>query len=481
MRGRPRPHVDAWIVGVLTLIALALRWACVHQSLFGDELFLYSDVHGHSLGEVFSAVHDTEKTPPLYFILGWIFARGSDPTVLVRVPSLVAGAATVPLVFLLGRRTVGRAAGLVAAAWFALSPFQIFYGTEARGYALVTALVVLSTLALLAALDGRGVAAWALYALAAAAAIYTHYIAALVLIPQAAWALWTHRESIRGQLIANGIVVLVWLPWLPSFVVQARHSGDEARRLSALVPLTVSNAVKAEGQSLVGHPYVNLAKLPGTVPMVVLGVVLAAALALGLALPARRWPAIRDGRLLALLALVAPLAIIIYSARPHRSFLLPRNASVAVPYALLLIGWLLTVPRRRIAAAALSAAALACVAVGSVKMLERGYQRPDGRDIARFIDAHAPPRAPVLDVPGPQGTQFYFKRVHPLPGLARFGPAQWSEAARTRTPVFLTFLRTPFLEKLGPPPQVAARFRLAAEHTSPSIPAPLTVREYVAR
>ncbi len=52
-------------------------------------------------------------------------------------------------------RTVGRRAALVAAALTALSPFLIFYSAEARGYELMIALVLVSTLALLRAVEQR--------------------------------------------------------------------------------------------------------------------------------------------------------------------------------------------------------------------------------------------------------------------------------------------------------------------------------------
>ena len=185
---------EAWTVGLITLLALALRAACLNQSLFGDELFAYEIVHNRSLGQVFSVVHETEKTPPLGFVLSWLPERLGGPE-LIRLPSFVAGIATVPLLYLLGRRIFDRPTALVAALWFAMSPFQIFYGTETRSYALVAALVVLSTLALLSALEERRLRWWALYTIAATAAAYTHYIAVLTLIPQAAWALWSYREG----------------------------------------------------------------------------------------------------------------------------------------------------------------------------------------------------------------------------------------------------------------------------------------------
>ena len=181
-RSWPR-SADAIVAG-LTLLALGLRLACLGQSPFGDELFLFAIVHDHSLGQVLSIVHDTEKTPPLGFLLSWLFAHGDDADVLVRIPSLLASVATVPLAYALGVRTVGRGAGVFAAAWLAIAPFQIFYGSESRSYALAAALALLSTLALLAAVRRPGLWLWVLYALAATAAIYTHYIAALVLIPQ---------------------------------------------------------------------------------------------------------------------------------------------------------------------------------------------------------------------------------------------------------------------------------------------------------
>jgi hypothetical protein len=471
----------AWVVGGLTLLALALRLACIHQSLFGDELFLYGDVHDHPLGEVFHVVRQTEKTPPLGFVLGWLFARGDNADTLMRVPSLVASVATVPLVYALGVRTVGRAAGMVAAAWFALSAFQILYGTDGRAYALVTALVVTSTLALLNALEARRIGWWALYVVAAGAAVYTHYIGALVLVPQAAWGLWAHREQWRAQLAVHALVVLAFLPYLPSFIDQARNSNGEARRIAEFSPFTVGHVAETWAQSYVGHPYVNLSVVPGRPAVIVIAAVL---LGLVVALLTRTIRPDRERRpqhveLLALLALAAPVAIVLYDLRPHASFLLPRNLIVSVPYGLLLVGWLLTAGRARIALAA-SLVAVAAVGVGSVKMLDPDYQRTDARDAAHWVDEHGPPGAPLVDWPGPHGIRIYLDPRRPAFTIAQFGPAQWATAARSRTPVLMSFPDVGGLGKLlVPPPE--ARHRLVAEHTARGIPAPLTVREYAPR
>ena len=172
------------IVAGLTLLALALRLVLVRDSLLGDELIMFGIVHDRPLGDTLHVIRETEKTPPLHFLLAWAAARLGDPTLTIRLPSLLAGVALVPAVFLLGRETVSRRAGLIAAAIAALQPFAIFYATEARAYALIAFFVVASTLCLLRALDTGRVSWWAAYAVAVLAAAYTHYIAAFALAAQ---------------------------------------------------------------------------------------------------------------------------------------------------------------------------------------------------------------------------------------------------------------------------------------------------------
>jgi hypothetical protein len=461
------------------LLAVALRWSSLHASIHDDEMFLYAIVKDNSLGQVLSIVHDTEKTPPLGFLLSWLFAHNGDITTPLRIPSFVAGIASVPLVYLLGRRTVGRAAATVAAAWFAISPFQIYYATESRSYAQVAALVVLSTLALLVALEQRRLRWWALYAVAVTAAVYTHYTAALVLVPQAAWALWTHRESARDQLLAYAAALVAFLPWLPSFLVQARHSDTEAAFLATVAPVNLSTVGRIVSRALYGHPVMPMREMIGYFAEALILI----ALGLALLVTGYRWIAMgrapsrpRVAGLLALLAIFPLVALILYSLRPDTSFLLARNLSVAVPYALLLVGWLLTRPPPAVATA-LSVVALAGLGVGAVKIQDPDNEPPDGRDAAHFIDAHAPPDAAYVDSeivpfdqPNARAIRNYLERPHPIfPGSAL--PAVWQAQARARAPVFVSFSLPPYAESLvkrcgPPPPPYAAQYRLVAEHSA---------------
>jgi hypothetical protein len=62
----------------LTLVAFALRVVGMDQSLYGDELFVYEEVEGHSLIGVLREVESQsiEVSPPLFFVLGGL-ARSS--------------------------------------------------------------------------------------------------------------------------------------------------------------------------------------------------------------------------------------------------------------------------------------------------------------------------------------------------------------------------------------------------------------------
>ena len=90
---------------------------------------------------MFSSMVVHETNPPLYFVLGWLWARvfGTGEVGLRSLSALI-GTAVIPIAYLCGRELVSRRAGLVAAALVALSPFMIWYSQEAREYMLLAAL-----------------------------------------------------------------------------------------------------------------------------------------------------------------------------------------------------------------------------------------------------------------------------------------------------------------------------------------------------
>jgi hypothetical protein len=411
-------------VAALTALAFGLRLALVRDSLMGDELFMFNIVHDRSLGDALSIVRETEKTPPLFFILVWASAKLGDPTVWSRVPSLVLGTALVPLAYALGLRTVGRVAAVAGAAILALDPFAIFYATENRAYAAIAFLAGLSTWCLLRALDTSRRRWWVAYGLAAVAVLYTHYVGVFVLLVQALWAFWSHRERMRELILVHGLIVLAFVPWLPSYFVQQSHSSDEARRIAVLAPLSLEYFGRINAQALLGQPFVPLGELPGSVAATVgLGVVtLAAITALVSAsrAPAHRLRLSSPIALVVMLALATPAGVVLISLRPGMSFMLARNLSPSLAAAALLVGWLLISLRRPLAIPAV-AGMLAVLVIGVTRMLDDEHRRTPWREVAEFIDARAQVGDPVVhhfyfdERPEPRRVlSINFKRPHPF-------------------------------------------------------------------
>ena len=199
------PVVLPLVVFGMVVVGGILRLVVARQDLFGDELATYWVVSTRGLRGVVETVSTTaEITPPFSFVLSWLTTRLGLSPELVRLPALIAGIAAIPLVYAVGTRTVGRSAAVLGAALTTLSPFMIFYSAEARGYGLLMGLLLLSTLALLLAIDTDQAGWWVLYGLCVCLAAYTHYTAVFVLVGQLGWAVWAHPRSRRPCVDRDG-------------------------------------------------------------------------------------------------------------------------------------------------------------------------------------------------------------------------------------------------------------------------------------
>jgi mannosyltransferase len=193
---------------VITALAGLLRFGWLdHQSFWFDEAVTVQLVHKSFTG-MLAALPNTESTPPLYYVLAWGWSRifGTDEVGL-RALSAVLGTATVPVAFAVGRFFVSRRAGLFAAGLVACSPLLVWYSQEARSYALLAFLSVLSALAFGHALDrptGRSLMCWAAVSCLALAA---HYFAVFLVGAEALWLLLTHvrRLAVWGAVAGAAI------------------------------------------------------------------------------------------------------------------------------------------------------------------------------------------------------------------------------------------------------------------------------------
>jgi mannosyltransferase len=177
-----------------------------------------------SLRELAHLLRHVDAVHGLYYLLmhAWVVV-GSSPAI-IRVPSVIAMAASAALVAILARRLTGSGwAALFTGLIMVLTPSITYYAQTARSYALVYACVALATLALLRALDaesgaaaGRAGLRWLGYAALIALGGYLNEMALLVLGAHAVTMLLARcgrRAIAHWAAAAAGAVVLV-LPLL---------------------------------------------------------------------------------------------------------------------------------------------------------------------------------------------------------------------------------------------------------------------------
>lgn len=385
------------LLAAIVVVGLLLRLASYRNALFGDELSTYFVVRGHGLQRMVWIIRsEQEQTPPLYFVTAWLAAKLGGGVETLRLPSLLAGLAAIPVVHALGVRTVGRRAGLVAAALVALSPFLIFYSTEARSYSLLMTLGLVSTYALVRALESGRVRWWGLYAAASSAVMYTHYTGAFLLAGQAVWALASHRRAWRPLMIANAAAALAFLPWLPGYREDAASPATKV--IGIIHPFGLHNLIGDVSHVALGLPFVHLGLLPGPVgiALTVLGLVLAAA---GILWARGRLRPPRPVVLLVTCALVVPIGAAIASI-VGPSVYLSRNLITAAPYLALLAGTLVSAPRPPLRAPA-TALLIAGSAIAGALTLERANQRPDYNAVVDYVRATGRAGDPVAEIQYP--------------------------------------------------------------------------------
>jgi mannosyltransferase len=402
---RRAPTATLLILVGLTALALALRLPSLGGALWGDELATNYVVYGFgadSFGSIL--VHGKEATPPLFFLLTWL-TKGFDGTEGLRLVSLIAGLAAVPLTYLVGRESVGRVPGLVGAALVALSPFQIFYATEARAYELFMLVCLLAAWTLLCALRSGRTGWWVGYAVSAALAMYTHYAAVFVLAGIFCWAFFARPGSRRALLLATAGAALLFLPWLPEFIDDTGKQA--AKNIELLHPLSPGVAKNDLLRTWFGSPLFGLGDLPGDAGMALIGTGIAIGL-LGVVLMLRRaggsWRPSAAAVFVLILAFAPPVGAALHNVVAPSIFT-PRNLIASWPGFALLLGALAAAGPAFIRTASI-ALLLAGFALGAAQMLDDTNRRPEIAEAADYIEAAGDPGSPVVELPqftpGPQ-------------------------------------------------------------------------------
>lgn len=233
-------RLDAGRIAGLVAVALLTAWA-VHARtrdlgapLWIDEGISFG-VADHPLRSI-PGVLRQDGAPPLFYLLLhlWTGVFGSTPR-SGHALSLLFAVASVPAGFWAASKPFGWRAGVMTAAVVALDPYAGTYAIEVRMYSLLLLVALLATGAFLRAfVVFPGHRGWAAaFAVALAAVMYTHNwglffaaaagIAWLALLATAARP--DRRRLLLSGLIGFGGTLVLFAPWVPTVLDQARHTG----------------------------------------------------------------------------------------------------------------------------------------------------------------------------------------------------------------------------------------------------------------
>jgi uncharacterized membrane protein len=361
-------------VVTLTVLGAILRlYRLGHQGFWFDEANTALLVH-LSPGKMLGLIPQSESTPPLYYCVAWVWARiFGYGEVGLRSLSALAGVLVVPVAYGAATRLVSVRAGVIAAALVAFNPLLIWYSQEARSYELLVLFSALSLLAFASLLDHPTRRAAALWVIASALALATHYYTILIVVPEALWLLVVHRWR-RPVQAALAIVALCGLALIPLAISQKGTGRTNwiahaslARRVKHIVP-----------QFVIGF---------GSPAYSVLEPVAVALAVFGLALMATRSERFeRSGALLAGGLALAGFIVGLLLVGVGIDDLLTRNVlALWLPAAVAVAGGF-AAQRARLAG---GLAATAFCVVGIVAAVgvarERDLQRPDWRPVAQLL------------------------------------------------------------------------------------------------
>jgi len=157
----------------------------------------------------------------------------------MRLPSLLAGAATVAALVLLARRWLPLGWSVLAGLLLALNPLFAEWTIQARPYTAATLFAVLSTAALVSAIDRGGTLRWVRYGLASLCMLLLHLMAVFVLAAQLVGvAIARRRSAWAGMAPTLGCVAVAVSPL-------AVIAAGETRQISWIPPVTPRTFLQA--------------------------------------------------------------------------------------------------------------------------------------------------------------------------------------------------------------------------------------------
>lgn len=321
------------------------------QNLWIDEAYNFRLLDG-SFVDLIKMTISQDDHPPLYYIVLYLLQFLGRSEVAVRLPSVIFGVATIPVVYALACRLFNRQTAIYSGFLLAISPLHIYYSQEARMYALFLLLALGSIVLFLRAIEENRTWDWGAYVVVIILAFYTHVSALFV-----ALALTIHffahqraRHTIRRWLVAHAVIFVCCLPWVLMSVLMLSRVEAAAIHHVSLSPFALPYTFFTfclgyfVGPSIADwHRSLSLAQLVPSLPILV-----PASVVFGSAFVSGIWRLRRHrlGFSLVLLIITANIFLPYIVANFVEAKYNVRYAVVALPFFLMLVAYGITSVKR---------------------------------------------------------------------------------------------------------------------------------------
>jgi len=213
----------------ILLAGLGLRlYRLGTESLWLDEGFTVYYAR-FSFLEILNKMATEENHPPLYYsiIHVWRLIAG-ESEFAVRLPSVIFGSLSIFMIYLTGCLMAGREVGILSALILALSRFHIHFSQEARSYALLVFLALLSFYFLLKLSINFRRRYILGYIAASFLLMHTHVYALFLVLAQNLYCILRYITSAKQRqdltlkrwIFLQLILLILFIPWLTVLITQ---------------------------------------------------------------------------------------------------------------------------------------------------------------------------------------------------------------------------------------------------------------------
>jgi mannosyltransferase len=213
------------MLAMTVVVAAALRFFGAADQLWFDEIVSLLDSIRKPLGVIVTHF-PSENDHVFYSVLAHLSIQlGGETSLMVRLPAILFGIASIPLIYTLGTRITTRFEALSSAMLATVAAYHIWFSQNARGYTILLVLTLVGTQLILDGLRSGSRKSWLLFAVTSALAAYTHLSMVLAVLGQAIAVslhlLTSRRFTVRklkgpaiGFIGAAALTILLYLPML---------------------------------------------------------------------------------------------------------------------------------------------------------------------------------------------------------------------------------------------------------------------------